>query len=144
MSMEQTRSFSGACLCGAVRYVVTGELRPIVYCHCEQCRRSSGHFVAATDCDSENLQIKRDDDLQWYRSSAKAQRGFCRCCGSSLFWLADGETRTSIMAGTLTRPTTLAAASHIYVHMASDYYSIDDGLPQYEEDFPISTTDVPK
>ena len=39
---------TGGCLCGAVRYRVAGPLRDVVACHCAQCRRSSGHFAAAT------------------------------------------------------------------------------------------------
>lgn len=144
MSTAPMNNSFGACLCGAVQYEVRGPLRPVVYCHCEQCRRSSGHFVAATGCNSEHLILSADDDLRWYRSSTTAQRGFCGCCGSSLFWKPDGATRTAIMAGTLTRPTALSASSHVYVHMASDYYSIDDGLPQYDEDFPNLITDVPE
>ena len=38
----------GRCLCGAVNYRVDGPLRPVVACHCGQCQRTSGHFVAAT------------------------------------------------------------------------------------------------
>ena len=38
----------GRCACGAVRYRVTGPLRPVVACHRETCRRTSGHLVAAT------------------------------------------------------------------------------------------------
>ena len=36
------------CLCGVVRYEVRGPLRPVIACHCTQCRRTSGPFVAAT------------------------------------------------------------------------------------------------
>jgi hypothetical protein len=131
----------GSCLCGGVTYRVTGALRPVVYCHCEQCRKTSGHFVAATSCESDQLVLLADEELRWYRSSASAQRGFCQRCGSSLFWRPEGKTYLCIMAGTLARPTALAASAHVYVHMASDYYAIDDGLPQYEEDFPASLTD---
>jgi hypothetical protein len=37
------------------------------------------------------------------------------------------------MAGTIDSPTGLNAYGHIFVAFASDYYSIDDGLPQYDE-----------
>ena len=48
-------AITGGCLCGGVRYAVTGPLRDIIACHCEQCRRSSGHFVAATACRREQI-----------------------------------------------------------------------------------------
>lgn len=139
MSMAQTTS--GHCLCGAVSYTVSGELRPIMYCHCEQCRRTSGHFVAATACKSSQLEISGEDDIKWYRSSPTAQRGFCRHCGSSMFWQPEHGEYWSIWAGSLNRPTGLKPSSHIYVHMASDYYNIDDGLPQFEEEHPSYFSD---
>ncbi len=38
----------GSCHCGAVEYQATGALRSVVGCHCTQCRKFTGHFVAAT------------------------------------------------------------------------------------------------
>ncbi len=131
MSMEPTTKISGSCLCGAVQYTVSGPLRSVLYCHCEQCRKTSGHFVAATACSNEDLQVSDDRDLRWYRSSPMAERGFCATCGSSLFWRPD-DNYICIMAGTLDRPTGLQASGHIFVEMASDYYEIADGLPTYE------------
>ena len=136
MDSESSGGAAGGCLCEAVQYTVSGPLRPVVCCHCEQCRKSSGHYVAASACKTEHLQITGKDKLNWYRSSSKAQRGFCLNCGSNLFWRPEHGRYISIMAGTLARPTGLATACHIYVDMASDYYLIADGLPQYGEGFP--------
>ena len=120
----------GRCLCGAVQYEVRGPLRPVVYCHCGMCRRTSGHFVAATACAREDLVLNSSASLQWYQSSAAARRGFCNQCGSNLFWEPLGEGRMSIMAGTLDAPTGLTAQGHIFVAEAGDYYQITDGLPR--------------
>ena len=124
---------SGGCLCGGVRYQVHGELRPVIYCHCSQCRRTSGHFVAATAALNEHFELLVDDQLRWYRSSDKASRGFCQRCGSNLLWRPEGEDYVSIWAGTLDQPTGLSAAEHIYVDDAGDYYEITDGLPQHPQ-----------
>ena len=125
---------SGRCLCDAVRYVVHGPLRDVSYCHCSQCRRTSGHFVAATACDPNDLEILEDAGLRWYRSSASAERGFCVRCGASLFWRPRIGSHISIMAGTLDVPTGLEASEHIHVDSASDYYTIGDGLPRFAGD----------
>jgi hypothetical protein len=37
----------GGCLCGGVRYRVTGKLGPAGYCHYKQCQRASGSAFAA-------------------------------------------------------------------------------------------------
>ena len=126
----------GCCLCGAVRYTVTGSLRPLVYCHCKMCRRTSGHFVAATACHSSNLTIQPSEHLKWYQSSSEAQRGFCGRCGSNLFWKPASGTDVSIWAGTLADPTGLVGAKHIFVADKGDYYTLDDGLPQFSHNAP--------
>jgi hypothetical protein len=125
---------TGRCLCGAVRYAVDGPLRDVSYCHCSQCRRTSGHFVAASACDAGHLRFLEDGGLRWYRSSALAERGFCKHCGASLFWRPAHGRHISIMAGTLDVPTNLQAFEHIHVDSASDYYAIADGLPRYAHD----------
>lgn len=126
----------GSCLCGAVRYAIHGELRPVICCHCEQCRRSSGHFVAATATRTSALVMERDEGLRWYQSSSHARRGFCQWCGSSLFWEPTPqapEARVSIMAGTLDNPTGLRTACHIFVSNAGDYYCVPDDTPWCED-----------
>ena len=120
----------GGCLCGAVRYRVTAALRDVVACHCSQCRRTSGHFVAATSAPAAALALDRDSGLAWFRSSDSAERGFCRVCGGNLFWRMVGSDEVSIMAGTLDTPTGLRIAKHIFVADKSDYYTLEGGTPQ--------------
>ena len=133
MSMEQTTKASGACLCGSVTYEVSGPLSGVIYCHCGQCRKTSGHYFAATSCQREDLSVTSDEGLRWYQSSKEAERGFCARCGSSLFWSHKDAPSISIMPGSLDLPTGLKADAHIYVADASDYYTIDDGLPQHAD-----------
>jgi hypothetical protein len=120
----------GGCLCGAVRYQVGGPLRPVVYCHCSQCRRNTGHFMAATAARHRDFRLTSETQLRWYESSDAARRGFCGRCGSTLFWQASGRDTISIAAGTLDGATGLTAACHIHVGDKGDYYAIDDGVPQ--------------
>lgn len=123
---------TGGCHCGAVRYTVTGPLRDVIYCHCTQCRRQTGHFVAATRILDDALSITGADELTWYAASSDAKRGFCRHCGSLLFWKAEGSDMTSIMAGSLDLPTGLTASHHIFAADKGDYYELADGLPVFE------------
>ncbi|MCP5086171.1 MAG: GFA family protein [Rhodobacteraceae bacterium] len=124
---------TGSCECGSVTYKLTGEMRAPTACHCTQCRKTSGHYWAATQVASDNLTITRDEGLKWYRSSDWAERGFCQNCGSSLFWRRDGAGKTSIGAGTLDGATGLNTAKHICMADKGDYYEIADGLPQLED-----------
>ncbi|MEO1919583.1 MAG: GFA family protein, partial [Paracoccaceae bacterium] len=102
----------GGCLCGAVTYEVDGPLRPVVNCHCRQCRKTSGHHVAATSAARD--QIRTSGEVTWYQSSDTARRGFCAACGSNLFWDGAGDN-LSIFAGTLDGETGQKTTGHIYV-----------------------------
>lgn len=117
----------GGCLCGAVRFEAQGPLRPVIACHCAQCRKSSGHHVAATSVARDALHVQ--GEVTWYQSSERARRGFCGICGSNLFWDGPGPNM-SIFAGTLEAPTGLQLVGHIYCKDKGDYYEINDGLPQ--------------
>ena len=130
MSVEPAEKHTGQCLCGGVKYVVRGGLREVVACHCSQCRRTSGHFVAATSVPAARLRFTSSGTLAWYRSSASAERGFCNVCGGNLFWRQVGDDSVSIMAGTLDPPTGLRIARHIFVGDKSDYYALHDDAPQ--------------
>lgn len=123
---------TGGCLCGGVRYAVRGTLRDVWTCHCSQCRRTSGHFVAATGAPSKHVTLTATDTLVWYTSSATAERGFCARCGGNLFWRRTTGDRQwlSIMAGTVDPPTHLKMSRHIFVADKSDYYELTDHLPQ--------------
>lgn len=129
----------GGCLCGAVTYVARGALRPVVACHCVQCRKTSGHHVAATSVRRDEIDI--DGTVTWYVSSDTARRGFCGVCGSNLFWDGAGEN-LSIFAGTLDGPTGLSMLGHIFCADKGDYYEIADGTPQAEQYDPNLTTMV--
>ena len=115
----------GSCMCGAVRYRVIGPLRPIIACHCIQCRKSSGHYVAATACATEALHIE-GDTLQWYASSKEAERAFCGRCGSNLFWRRQGSSSISIWAGSIDGPTGLHIAQQLFAESKGDYYPLPD------------------
>jgi len=124
------REHEGGCLCGGVRYRVTGPLRPVVMCHCTQCRRVTGHVMAATAARRTDFRFLREDGLRWYQSSAEARRGFCGRCASTLFWDGVGRGYISIAVGTLDDTRGLTIAQHIFVANKGDYYSIDDSAPQ--------------
>jgi hypothetical protein len=118
---------SGSCLCGGVRFELRGELDAIVACHCTQCRKQTGHFWASTHTANDDLHFVSDETLRWFQSSARARRGFCERCGSTLFWKIDGEATTSVCAGAIDGPTGLKLAGHIFVADAGDYYTISGG-----------------
>lgn len=124
----------GVCLCGAVAFEIDGPLGPVVNCHCGQCRKMTGHFLASSDASHEHFRFVKDSGLKWYHASGIARRGFCGDCGSTLFWEQHGSGRIAIAAGSLENASDLSSEMHIFVADKGDYYELNDGLPQFEQD----------
>ncbi len=124
--MQQKNTKTGSCLCAEVAYEITGPMRPITACHCIQCRKTTGHFLAATNVAHTDFKLTSETGLKWYRASDMATRGFCKTCGATLFWQRDDADNISIAAGTLDGKTGLKIARHIFCEFAGDYYDIEE------------------
>ncbi len=135
MTNKNSGNFTGRCLCGAVAFEAARDRDHADACHCGQCRRWSGNYWASVNVDFASLKItKGEKKLGWYRSSELVRRGFCKDCGTALFWHADQHKdyahRIAIGVGALDEPTGVRITEHIFVRDKGDYYDIKDGLPQ--------------
>ena len=128
---EPEKISTGGCLCGEVRYEVRGPLRDVVNCHCSMCQKVYGSYGAHTKARKVNITLTREDGLSWFKTSNVAERGFCRNCGSSLFWRPFELDATGIAAGSLDSPTGLHTMGHIFVGEKADFYDIADAHPQF-------------
>jgi len=125
--------YKGGCLCGAVAFEVAGTLPQPNACHCSQCRKQSGHYWASIDVARDAVTIHGTDNLTWFRSSEKVQRGFCATCGSFLFWDPIEQDSIAVAMGAFNQPTETQLKMHIFVADKGDYYVIGDGLPQNQQ-----------
>ncbi len=126
----------GSCLCGAITIKLAQIVGNSDACHCRECRKWTGHFLASVDVKREAISIIGEEHLNWYQSSEKVRRGFCRHCGSSLLfdpldkkkhdWLA-------IALGCFDGDTGITLEKHIFVAEKGDYYQISDNLPQRQQ-----------
>ena len=133
-------SYTGSCLCGDVKYSLSGkqeDIHGVTACHCQQCRKWAGHHWASIHGPLSGFEITHGEaSVKWYKSSDMARRGFCKTCGSSLFW--HGENYPSIAdqmdvsAGSLDNPQGLKIFRHIFCKFKGDTYEIKDGVPTYE------------
>lgn len=84
----------GYCLCGEVRVTIPELSEEITVCHCHMCQKFfSGPFLSLAGVLPKDVEINGEEQIQRYLSSEWAERGFCKKCGSSLFYhsLADDE-----------------------------------------------------
>ncbi len=115
----------GSCLCGGVRYQVTGPVQDVTACHCTQCRKQSGHYWASSGSAEEDFQLLSEEGLTWYRASDIAVRGFCATCGSALFWKKNDEDRISFSAGSLDQHPGVRLVKNIFTDDKGDYYALE-------------------
>ena len=73
--------------------------------------------------------------LTWFAPEPSVEYGFCRVCGSSLFWRIVGGPNLSICAGTLEEPTGLRTEKAWWVAEAADYHDRPAGVVEnaYED-----------
>jgi hypothetical protein len=128
--------YEGSCLCGAVRYEITGELGPIYLCHCSRCRKATGSaFNSGTPIQKQQFHlITGQETLKEFESSPGVHRVFCGACGSPLYSKRDtAPERLGLRIGTLDTPIPDKPSAHIFVADKAEWFDIHDGLPQYPE-----------
>jgi len=107
-----------------------GPLRDILHCHCENCRRATGNFVAASGCATEDLTIEDPESLLRWHDLGYARYGFCSQCGSHLFWQgAEHLDRISLQVGVLDDVSQLDLAAVWFANEAQGHHVLDSGVP---------------
>ncbi len=112
---------TGRCLCGAVTITVTGDHREVGVCHCGMCRRWAGGPNMAIEV-GKDIDIEGKEQVTVYRSSAWAERAFCRTCGSNLYYRIVDADDYVICAGILDDQGGLTLASQIFIDEKPDFY----------------------
>jgi hypothetical protein len=88
--MSAAQRLSGGCLCGAVRFSAAPKRHDYGVCHCSMCRKwTAGPFMVIA-CD-DTVEIEKEAELGVYQSSEWAERGFCKACGTPLYYRLCGS-----------------------------------------------------
>jgi len=131
-----TETFTtGGCLCGAVRYEITGAPRSVIYCHCESCRKHAGApVVALAEYRLDQLRYSGAQAPQVYASSPGVGRASCRACGTPLTWEGDGGEIgpvIELLVGTMDRPQDFPPSCHIHYAERLAWFDVADDLPRF-------------
>jgi hypothetical protein len=126
-------SINGACLCGAVRYEIRGQLLDAGNCHCLMCQKGHGAAHATNaNVDPEEFRWTCGKELlSSYESSPNSSRLFCSVCGSKLGATEDGRI-DSVTLGTVEGDPGIRPRSHIFVGSKAPWHQITDALPRFE------------
>lgn len=125
---------TGSCLCGTVRYEISGPYQWMTHCHCSMCRKQSGAlFGTNLGVRRENFRwLQGEDAIVHYRSSAAVGRPFCRECGSPLPDVPD-DGMAACPAGGLADDLDAKPQAHIFAGSKSPMHDITDDLKRFEE-----------
>ncbi len=125
---------TGRCHCGRVTYKSTLPVNWSCYCHCEDCRRSTGSVAAAfIGIDREAFEWTGDIP-KIYNSSKGVRRHFCPTCGTPMAFDADHyDTEIHLYTGTLDHPEDAPATFSVYAGEKLPWVHLDEGLKAYSK-----------
>ena len=128
MSDEETSI--GGCLCGAIRFEVTGEPYHTTYCHCRMCQRTSGSVLASWADFKEDTFRCTQGEIKYYKSSAYLKRGFCGNCGSTLVQMPVEGDWVAVPSGSFDQPERFPMREHCGIESQIPWLKIEDDLPR--------------
>lgn len=130
----------GGCLCGAVRFELTGPPEAVGYCHCTRCQRRSGTAASAqARIDANNLVIHGEERVRsWRHPEGGFEKLFCGDCGAQLFSRNPDEPRQmSVRLGAFDGDPGIRPTYRQFVAYAAPWEPIpDDGLERHAESRP--------
>ena len=124
-------SLKASCLCGGIQLKTKGYHRDIHNCHCIQCMKTHGNFAAYTALKDINVKFITKRTLRWFKSSKRAQRGFCKKCGASILFKMNKSNIISISAGLFDKSLKLKTNRNIFTKNRLKYYSLDNNIPKF-------------
>lgn len=120
--MTDPTELDGQCLCGAVRIRITASERALEACHCSMCRRWAGGPAISLRLVTDP-QIDGIEHVVRYCSSDWAERGFCRNCGTHLFYYYAPKDGYSFGAGLFEGADGFALTEEIFIDEKPDGYT---------------------
>jgi hypothetical protein len=133
--MRPNKQTSGSCLCGVVEFSANLPSKWCAHCHCSMCRKTHGAgYVTWIGFEQDQVWFTHgEDQLNWFESSPGAQRGFCRQCGSSIFFRSERWTgELHIAVGCLNGEIDRQPQANVFFDQHVDWIPIDESLNQVD------------
>ena len=129
-----TKTYQGACFCGAVQIEIQGEPAAMGYCHCESCRSwSAGPVNAFSLWQPDAVKVMAGGEhLATFSKTPFSERQYCSKCGGHVMTNHPPIGLVDVYAATL---PTLKFAPGVHVNYAQTVLPMRDGLPKLK-DFP--------
>jgi hypothetical protein len=126
------RMLVGKCLCGAVAYRVMDEFLYAAYCHCSDCRRTTGSaFKPFAGIERAKLTLTAGAGDLMLVGDEKGNDTHCKKCGSLLYSVVRDGAFVHVAMGTLVDAPSIRPDKHIFVGSKAPWFTIADNLPQF-------------
>lgn len=123
--MSEKTERRGQCLCGAVRFTAKNASNAVGACHCNMCRRwGGGPFMEIGG--GADVAFEGEENIAIFDSSPWAERGFCKTCGSHLFYRIKQTGQQMIAVGLLDDDTGLAFRHQVFIDEKPKYYDFSN------------------
>jgi hypothetical protein len=136
---------TGGCLCGTVRYELSGAAQMELSCHCRDCQYAAGGGPAHTTImRAEDVRVTQGKANEYWTVSAKGRRVarlFCQRCGTPLF--ARNEKHPQYLAvkvGSLDDPSVFRPQANIWTKSAQPWHHLDAAIPRFKENPELGVT----
>lgn len=123
---------TGRCLCGAVSFSAEIEKTEHGACHCGMCRRWCGG-PPLFNTPAKSVTFEGEDHITRYPSSSWAERGFCKQCGTLLFYFYKPMQGYSMAVGALDDAAAFRLTSEIFIDNKPDGYALAGDHPRWTE-----------
>lgn len=111
----------GHCLCGKVQLTAKAKSLNVGACHCDMCRQWGGGPLMVVDC--EEVSCEGGESVGVFASSDWAERGFCRECGTHLFYRLKEGGFYAVPVGLLEAVHDWQFAQQVFIDRKPGYYS---------------------
>ncbi|MDJ0901745.1 MAG: GFA family protein [Xenococcus sp. MO_188.B8] len=120
--MSNAKVLTGSCLCGAVSISSSSISNHVAACHCSMCRKWGGGPLLVVECEGE-LSFSGAENIGVYQSSEWAERGFCKNCGSHLFYRLKENNHYYLPVGIFDNSEGLVFDLQVFIEEKPEYYS---------------------
>ena len=122
---RDTSERAGHCLCGKVKITAKNAGNSVGACHCKMCRRWGGGPFMEIDCGA-RVEIDGEENISVFDSSKWAERGFCRNCGTHLFYRLKESRQHMIPVGFFEDSKSLTFEGQVFIDEKPDYYEFSN------------------
>lgn len=118
----------GQCLCGEIKFEVSGDARWVGSCHCRMCQRlSGGAFQTWVAFYAKELHLISGQQKD-YRSSDKVIRSSCPTCSTHLFFRYIGNDEDIYITASALEGEDLKPQAHIWWNSKVQWLCLNDGI----------------